>query len=86
MARQGISKGGLSTFTGPDGTVEIKTFTCCHCNRIFDVPPKDSPETGFCSQCHARECLRCARKNKCVPFEKKLERYEARQRLLQQIG
>lgn len=77
---------GFIEITGPEGRQVIETFTCCHCNGVFDVPPPDAPEVGFCRLCFARECLDCARKDKCIPFEKKLEAMEARGRLLASIG
>lgn len=77
---------GFIEITGPEGRREIETFTCCHCNGVADVPPPTATEVGFCSLCQARECLPCARKNKCVPFEKKLEAMEARGRLRASMG
>jgi len=77
---------GFIEIVGPEGRREIETFTCCHCGNLFDVPPPTATEVGFCSRCVARECLGCARKNKCVPFEKKLEAMEARARLRASIG
>lgn len=70
--------------TGPSGTTVKDTFTCCHCNGIAPVPPPNATEMGYCSRCHARECIRCAKRlgGRCIPFEKKLRRYEQRQKLL----
>ena len=77
---------GFIEIVGPEGRREVETFTCCHCNGISDVPPPDATEVGFCNRCMSRECLPCARKNKCIPFEKKLEKMEARGRLLSSLG
>ncbi|TAL28997.1 MAG: hypothetical protein EPN98_21380 [Phenylobacterium sp.] len=83
MAQQRVSQGGLSTYTDELGNAtHVKTFTCCHCNQVFDVPKANEPEVGFCTRCFARECIRCARKGVCVPFMKKIESHERRSRLL----
>lgn len=75
---------GLVTVTGPSGTVPRETFTCCHCNGLDFVPEPGAAEIGFCNRCFARECVPCAKKlnGRCTPFERRLEQYEARQRLL----
>jgi hypothetical protein len=77
---------GFCEEIGPDGRREWETFTCCHCSAIVDVPPPTAPEVGFCRLCFSRECLDCARKDKCIPFERKLEAMEARGRLLAAIS
>lgn len=84
----GVSKGGLIEIQGPNGAHKtIPTYTCCHCNGVFRVP-ENAAEMGFCQRCHHRECLECARKlqGRCAPFEKKLEEYEQRQKLLAAVG
>jgi len=86
MPRQRTRAQGFIESFGPEGRREIETFTCCHCNSICNVPPPTATEVGFCARCSARECLPCARKNRCVPFEKKLEAMEARGRLLKAMG
>ena len=68
--------------------VEIQTFTCCHCNGIVMVEHKAGAHGsgGFCGQCFAPTCLRCAQNGRCTPFERKLERMESRARLLDAVG
>ncbi len=85
--RQGVSRGGLIEIQGPDGSRQIPTFTCCHCNGVF-VVPAGATEMGFCGRCHARECVRCAKRlnGRCLPFEKTLRRYEQRQAFLRATG
>lgn len=82
--RQGVSKGGLIEIQGPgEGPEDVRyipTFTCCHCGNIKTVPA-NAAEMGFCQSCHARECVKCARKGRCTPFEKKIAEYEQRMRL-----
>lgn len=85
--RQGMSRGGLIEIADPGGTRQIPTYTCCHCNGVFTVPA-DTAEMGFCARCHARECLRCAKRlnGRCLPFETTLRRYEQRQAFLRAAG
>lgn len=68
---------------GPNGSTVRETFTCCHCNGIKAVPAPGEP-MGYCQRCHARECVPCATRleGRCTPFEKRLEAYERRQRML----
>lgn len=71
---------GYATFT-TDGVItkERDTFTCFHCNRIVHVKPKCDPADlgALCKVCMRLVCPRCSDKG-CIPFEKKLERAEAR--------
>ena len=82
-----LKGGGAVEISGPGGVTSYETFTCCHCNRICRVPPPDSPLMGYCGRCHMRECVPCAQKlnGRCLPFERKLEQYEAKQRMLAAI-
>ena len=70
-----------------EGVYEVDTFTCCHCNSIVHVKalaPMD--EFGsMCRNCMKMTCPRCA-DGPCIPFEKKLERLEARDRARQSYG
>ena len=74
------AKQGYATITGPDGIAETDTYTCNHCQHVVHVPVnKKIEEVGdFCRQCMKVICARCADKRVCIPFLKKLERYEAR--------
>lgn len=81
--------GGYATWTDPAAArpVERDTFTCAHCSRIVVVEPICDPSAagGFCRQCMAHLCTRCANRGVCDPFMRKLERAEARDRLLRSI-
>lgn len=79
---------GYVRITGPDGTREHETFTCAHCQRIVHVPPRADPASmgGVCKQCMGLICPACAARGRCDPFERKLEREEARARLLRSAG
>jgi hypothetical protein len=86
--KQGLSKGGLIEIQGPGGdSRRIPTYTCCHCNTVHKVPD-DPKEIGFCARCHARECLRCAKKlnGRCRPFELALKAMEEKARFLRDVG
>jgi hypothetical protein len=79
--------GGFLIATGPDGVKEWDTFTCCHCQAITIVPARAAPDDcgGFCRLCMRMTCKACAGKE-CTPFEKQLERAEARHRSLRSMG
>lgn len=69
------------------GTYEADTFTCVHCNRIMHVKPM-APMDEFgsmCRNCMKMVCPKCA-DGPCVPFEKKLEESERRDRALRSYG
>ena len=77
---------GWACATGPDQHVERDTITCAHCNAIQVVePPPAVPKSGFCRLCMKHICSRCIDKA-CLPFEKRLERIEARDRLRRAAG
>jgi hypothetical protein len=62
---------------------EADTFTCCHCQRVVIVRPNCSLDDlgGVCRFCMKMTCPACVGLE-CVPFEKRLEREEARFRAL----
>ena len=71
-----------------EGTTEIDSFTCFHCNSVVHVLTRQDPTTigGLCKQCMKLICPKCTDEGSCVPFEKKLERWEARDRALRSYG
>jgi hypothetical protein len=69
------------------GTSEYDTFQCVHCNRHVHVLAK-APLDQFgsmCRNCMKRTCPKCA-DGPCVPFMKKLEMAEKRDRALRSYG
>jgi hypothetical protein len=67
--------GGYGVITQANGSIiEHDTFTCSHCQRVTQVPPKANPDDfgDFCRTCMRMICVQCAGKE-CVPFTKKLE-------------
>lgn len=71
---------GLATFTDPDGLTEFDTYTCGHCQFITLVPAKADPTLmgGLCKICMRLVCSKCADKGYCEPWEKAMEKQEAR--------
>lgn len=60
-------------------------LVCSHCQTVFDKPGPRDP-SGFCHVCFKPVCLRCGAIDKCDPFEKKLDRLEARAAMLRSMG
>lgn len=58
---------------------EADTFTCCHCQKVVIVKPKCDVDDlgGMCRLCMKMICPACV-DQPCTPFEKSLEREEAR--------
>ena len=77
---------GQIIITDPYAVFECDTFTCCHCNSIVPVPAAPAPMVGgFCMRCMLNCCDTCSDLG-CTPFEKKLEKMEARERSLRSMG
>ena len=70
-----------------EGITERDTYSCCHCNRIVHVKPKANMDEfgSMCRNCMKMVCPKCA-DGPCVPFEKRLEMIEARDRALRSYG
>ena len=74
--------GGQITITEPGApTIERDTFTCCHCGRIVTVKRGSGVKRGWCFLCGLPHCgsKRCS--SGCVPFERRLEAMENKNRL-----
>ena len=69
---------GYATIVSENGLVELDTTTCGHCNSVTHIVPGKRPEDigGYCPLCDKFLCPKCAG-GPCVPFEKKLEAWEA---------
>lgn len=88
--------GGWAVLTEPDkATIERDTFTCNHCNAVVHVNPKMDPlqQNKFramvaekCRMCMRHVCATCLGEMRCLPFEKKLDAYEAKMRLRAMTG
>lgn len=80
--------GGALICTSSDGESHTDTFTCGHCNGIVLVDGTARAEDvgGMCRLCMTLTCPACTDKGACDPFEKKLERTEARYHALRSYG
>lgn len=84
---------GYSVLTDPEApTIERDTFTCAHCQRIVQVPPRADPASmgGICGGCAGLICPACTdRRQKggpCIPWEEQMNRQLARQDALRSYG
>lgn len=70
------------------GVNEFDTMACGHCNRIIHVQARQRPEDigGLCKQCMRPICPGCVDRGNCDPLERKLERWEAKERALRSYG
>jgi len=75
---------GYLIITSPDGTVEADTLQCVHCSKHYIVKPGSGKRRGWCTLCAGATCgsVSCAT---CIPFERKLDMFEQRERLLQSV-
>ena len=82
--RGDLRQDGYLVITGPQGTVERDTIQCCHCQAHYIVQPGSGKRRGWCTMCSAPTCGKpaCA---PCVPFEKKLDAFERREKLMQAL-
>jgi hypothetical protein len=78
---------------GQKAVEEFHTITCGHGGELVRVPamckPQDMPY-ALCWGCRRNICLKCAdemdRTGKCDVIENKLERIEAGNRMMREIG
>jgi len=59
-----------------DGATVADTVQCCHCGRQWIFVKGSGRRRGWCMNCNAIHCGDAAC-DLCVPFERKLELYEA---------
>lgn len=80
--------GQINVF-GPGKSKEAETQLCAHCQRLMIIrasSPDMKPYHGeVCRRCMKRICPLCMDKD-CEPFMAKIERMEARDRMLRQMG
>lgn len=77
--------------TGPTGTVVTPLATCGHCQYQLAIEPSRSAHiivriAAPCGGCGKYLCGPCRATGGCDPWEKKMERMEARDRLLRAMG
>ena len=78
---------GLRCEAIESGVFEVDTVMCGHCGRHIHIKPRMDPADmgGLCKQCMKFECPQCVGKG-CTPLEKKIERAEERNRILNLYG
>ena len=65
---------------------EADTWCCTHCNHQVHAPLRaQDTEYFFCRNCMSRICGPCA-DHPCIPFMKKIEQHEERDRMLRSYG
>lgn len=69
------------------GTFEADTFSCVHCNRVVHVKARANIDEfgSMCRNCMKMVCPACAN-GPCIPFEKRLQIMEDRDRTLRSYG
>jgi hypothetical protein len=71
---------GIVIATDGEGrTIEADCLQCCHCQAVWQVQPGSGRKRGFCQKCGQVTCG-AAGCLECVPFEKRLDLYEAGKR------
>lgn len=72
---------GLLFKTDPDArqmTTEYETLSCAHCQRTKVIYKKGQDMGGLCYVCWSLICGPCTDKGICEPWERQLEKQEAR--------
>lgn len=92
---------GYTQVFGSGPLAEADTCQCGHCSGHVFVKPgtastvylihhrdgRTTEEPGaFCRVCMSHICLKCHDVGRCVPFEKQIEQWEARDRLRRTVG
>jgi hypothetical protein len=93
---------GYGLIVEPGAQQEYDTCQCGHCQKVIFTKPRSATtvyliptrvpgsfkeEPGaFCRVCMRPVCLRCHGVGSCTPFEKMLEKSEARDRLRRSVG
>ena len=54
-------------------TIEIPTFTCCHCNRVVVMNPDRRRDRHVCRRCMAITCDSVPCVLECDPTDRKIE-------------
>lgn len=76
---------GYATWSHPDQPlIERDTLQCKHCQVTWVVQPGSGNQRGWCTLCAGPTCG-AAQCQSCVPFEKKLEALERRERFYQAL-
>lgn len=70
-----------------EGTFEVDTYTCIHCEHVIHVKPGAIPEElgSMCRNCMEMVCPGCA-PGPCIPWLKKLDMAERRDAAIRSYG
>ena len=78
--------GGMGEVEIREGTFEVDSAQCGHCQKVIHVPPRAHPNfLSICRVCMRPTCEQCSA-GECDVFEKKLARMEERERTLKSYG
>jgi hypothetical protein len=93
---------GYGVIVEPGRQQEYDTCSCGHCQKVIFTKPRSATtvyliptgvpgsfkeEAGaFCRVCMRPVCLPCDAHGRCTPFERALEKSEARDRLRRSVG
>jgi hypothetical protein len=83
-----LKERGVAEWTYPDAPTErLKTFTCSHCNNVVIIRAGATATEmgGWCGMCSKPICAACTNNPACVPFERRCDAIEARDRLRRQL-
>ena len=78
---------GIAITTDGDTGRQVKrdVVVCCHCQRVSEVDVGPMLNFPWCWKCHAPTCQRAACTSTCDPWERQLERAEAKHALLRAV-
>lgn len=87
FTRSARAGGYIVTTTAEGKTVERDSISCAHCQRHVIIPPGPPRDDlfGTCWHCSKFICVPCANLRTCTPWERQLEKIEARDRMLRAI-
>ncbi len=80
---------GVFICTDAEGKeTHIDSYQCGHCgmHNVVRTKTRDTDIGGWCRVCAKNVCPRCLTTGRCDPFEKAIERVEARGRALRSYG
>lgn len=83
-----LRDGGTAIWTDGGSETCKRTFTCVHCNCVVIMEHRATAAEsgGWCMNCGAAICPRCANDPTCFPFLKRIEIEERRDRMLRAIN
>jgi len=70
----------------PQMQTETPTYTCGHCQKTKAIGARDPDLGGTCRVCWTMLCGPCTDKGTCDPWERNMERQEARYQSRKSMG